>query len=84
MIAAWQQDGHFLIPIELASSQIMAKTIILIDDKALSFKDTPKGVSGFHVLRSDRAVMPSQKGNLPENVTRVNGLQEVIKLLFSK
>lgn len=85
-ISSWKlPDGTFALPDELSGTQgLHVNEIILIDDKALSFKDIPPGVSGFHVLRSDRKIMPSQKGETPLNVQRAEGIHDVIKLLFSK
>lgn len=86
IIASWKtSEDVFLIPKDLSGEEGMtARKIVLIDDKALSFRGIPSGVSGFHVLRSDRKVMPSQQGDLPDGVVRVDGLTKVIELLFSK
>lgn len=86
IIASWRRvDGLFLIPPEMTDGMsVMARSIILLDDKALSFNDIPAGVSGYHIVRSDRKIMPSQEGELPEAIVRANGIPEAIKLLFSK
>jgi len=88
VISSWQQaDGSFVIPKELLQpydSQLYAKKIVLIDDKVVSFRDIPKGVSGFHVVRSDRKILPSQEGELPSGIVRAEELSKVIELLFSK
>lgn len=86
-IAEWKQsDGAFLIPatLTLDNQPFLVDAIVLIDDKAVSFKGLPNGVSGYHVVWQDRESLPSQAGELPEGVAQVNGMYELIDLLFSK
>lgn len=84
VLASWQQpDGTFVIPPGLAGERsLIADSLVLIDDKAASFQDIPLGVRGFHVVWSDRELLPSQAGKLPPGVITAHGMIGVIELLF--
>ena len=74
-----QQDGTFVLPRELGST--VAKSLVLIDDKAVSFDNFPAEPShGYWVLPKTH-VLPSQKGSVPANVVRTAHLKEVLKNL---
>jgi phosphoglycolate phosphatase-like HAD superfamily hydrolase len=77
MISSWQQpDGTFLIPEALGGG--IAKRIVMIDDKAASFVDFPESPSkGYWVLDLANA-LPSQLGEVPENVEHVTSIEEFL------
>ncbi len=79
-IKSWQRpDGTFRIPDALGRGD--ADSIILIDDKAVSFADFPEGRSrGFWVLNPEHELL-SQQGIVPGNVARHSDLYSVIKAL---
>ncbi len=79
-ISGWrQQDGTFNIPKELGGG--VAERVIMIDDKAVSFLDYPDRPShGYWVLDSGHELL-SQKGTVPDNVTRYSNLNEVVQKL---
>ncbi len=83
-LARWQlPDGSFAIPEELSPYvSLTADTVVLIDDKAASFRNIPLGVYGYHVVWADRELLPSQAGVLPEGVVTAHGMVGVIELLF--
>lgn len=87
ILKSWKQENSpFLIPSALLSNgqARYAKTIVFLDDKAVSFQNIPEGVRGIHVVSPSGMVLPSQKGVLPDRVVSVKGLSEAIKLLFAQ
>lgn len=84
-LTRWQKaDGTFLIPPELTTTDrpVVAECLVLVDDKAASFRGIPLGVQGFHVVWSDRELLPSQAGSLPAGVVTAHGMVGLIELLF--
>ena len=83
LIASWQQpDGSFIIPTPLAGGRSMlAKRVVLIDDKPLSFEGIPSEVIGI-------CVGPRAKGAeiaaLPANVTVVGDMAGAARELVDK
>lgn len=79
-ISKWQQtDGAFRLPDAFGRGE--ADSIILIDDKAVSFDHFPAAPSrGFWVLDPSHE-LPSQRGDVPENVVRVHSLNDVLEHL---
>ena len=77
LISSWQlPDGTFKIPDALGRGT--AHRIVMIDDKAVSFSEFPEGPSkGYWVLDPSNE-LPSQKGDVPVNVIRVNNLNETL------
>jgi hypothetical protein len=85
LLTDWKQsDGSFLIPPALTQDfeTLRVQEVILIDDKAKSFWNTPEGVRGVHVVAPGGNPLPSQQGDTPPNVTDVTGLDGAINLLF--
>jgi FMN phosphatase YigB (HAD superfamily) len=82
-ISSWQkQDGVFRVPDALGRAD--ADTIVMIDDKAVSFADYPGAPSrGYWVLNPEHE-LPSQQGTVPENVTRCTDLYGVVEALKSQ
>ncbi len=77
LIASWQQsDSTFKLPRELNSNDQAFGSVVLIDDKAVSFRELPSNAKGYQVLPSGN-VLPSQAGDLPGNVTRVETLHDI-------
>lgn len=79
-ISNWQRsDGTFRIPDSLG--QGTADSIVMLDDKAISFSQFPLSPSkGFWVLDPAHE-LPSQQGSVPTNVTRCKDLYAVIDAL---
>lgn len=80
LVASWQQDdGTFRLPQEFGGG--FAQTIVMIDDKAVSFEGFPALPShGYYVV--DKAIiLPSQEGLVPENVTHISNLSELLERL---
>lgn len=80
LIQTWRQsDGFFTLPQELGAGKYAS--LVLIDDKAVSFDNFPSYPSeGYWVLAKNR-VLPSQEGSVPTNVQRVASLRELKKVL---
>lgn len=81
-ISSWQrQDGSFRIPDALGKGTV--DRVIMIDDKAVSFTGFPAEPSrGFWVLDPEHE-LPSQKGTVQSNVSRLSDMQSVIATLES-
>jgi len=80
LIASWQKtDGSFKLPDALGRHS--ASHIVMIDDKAVSFAGLPGApTQGFWVLDPANE-LPSQQGSVPANVTRLNTLHDILKVL---
>ena len=83
LVASWQQpDGTFALPGEFGGGT--ADRIVMIDDKALSFEGFPGFPSqGYYVVDLENA-LPSQQGDVPQNVTHYQTLTEAQAVLFLK
>lgn len=78
IIASWKQaDGVFVIPPELYKGEKDFNTILLIDDKFLSFEGLPEGAYGIHVLAKNLQV------DSLSNVVQVHGMTEAEALIKS-
>lgn len=81
IIASWQQnDKTFLIPPALISDgvSIQVETVVLIDDKAVAFSNLPPEARGYWAQPLSGVLLPSQVGEVSENVRIVRGLDEII------
>lgn len=79
LIRSWQDGDKFVIPEEFGGGTY--DSVILLDDKAVSFAEFPDSPSrGIWVLDPD-SELPSQQGEVPENVHRVHSLAGVVELL---
>lgn len=78
-IMSWQQESQFHLPLEFGGG--IVDRVVLVDDKAMSFVGFPGEPSkGYHVL--DPAVaLPAQLGEIPQQVTQVATLQDVVSRL---
>ena len=80
LISSWQQpDGSFRIPDELGRGE--AGRIVMIDDKAISFHEFPGAPSQGHWVLDPANELPSQQGQVPENVERHKDLFSVVETL---
>jgi FMN phosphatase YigB (HAD superfamily) len=78
LVSSWQQpDGTFQLPKEFGG--IVAGRIVMIDDKAASFIEFPDSTAakGYWVLDFAHA-LPSQLGEVPENVERIGSLEVLL------
>ena len=74
IISSWlSADGAYNPPVELAMGGSSYDSIVLVDDKASSFSGLPSGARGYHVY-SEKDSLPSQRGEVPENVVTVENL----------
>jgi hypothetical protein len=79
VIATWQRpDKTFLLPEELSTDQTFARSIVLLDDKAIAFTGLPIQARGYWVQPVSGDLLPAQQGTVPENVHIARGLREVI------
>lgn len=81
IIGSWQQDdATFLVPsvLSVSSEPIVAKSVILLDDKAVAFAGLPEEARGYWVQPFSGVLLPSQMGEIPANVRIAHGLSEVI------
>lgn len=76
-VRSWQRhDGSFRIPDALGGGS--AESIVMIDDKAVSFDRFPPAPSqGYWVLNPEHELLP-QQGTVPANVTRYKDLLELL------
>lgn len=76
IVAEWQSGGGvFVLPPEFGGGVV--QSIVLIDDKAVSFEGFPGAPSyGFHVV-GEGLGLRAQRGSVPGNVQRLTGLQKV-------
>ncbi len=76
-IRNWQQpDGLFRLPHELGGGNV--ERIVMIDDKAVSFADFPTEPSVGYWVLDPAHELPSQRGEVPGNVSRYDDLRSVI------
>lgn len=76
-IKKWQQaDGSFTIPHEFGGGT--AASVVMIDDKAVSFDGFPGVPSKGYWVVDKGNMLPSQQGEVPENVDWYPGLPELI------
>jgi hypothetical protein len=87
VIKSWQQgreDNSFLLPLQSKSNErgeIIATTLVFIDDKPSSTKNLPAGVLGVHLDRPESETRPSQAGELDQGVQRVENLLAMLALI---
>lgn len=77
LIQKWQQpDGSFAIPHDFGGGT--ADSVVMIDDKAVSFDGFPGAPSkGFWVVDKDN-MLPSQQGTVPGNVVWYSDLNDIV------
>jgi hypothetical protein len=79
MIADWYQPDEraFLLPIELTTGGVLARDVILVDDKAAAFDGLPAQASGYWLQLHDQ-LLKSQAGTVPGNVLTVKTFTDII------
>lgn len=83
MVSSWRDSsGVFVLPREFGGGT--ARTIVMIDDKAVSFDNFP-GLPSRGLWVVDKArMLPSQKGTVPDNVRHYESLISVVRELKSE
>ena len=62
LIASWQdENGLFTVPKELGDSSVKYSSIVLIDDKARSFKGLPRQARGYWLSETSDTILPSHE-----------------------
>lgn len=76
----WKNDdGTFAVPSELSGG--MYTSLVLIDDKAVSFDNFPELPSRGYWVLGRQHELPSQAGEVPDNVQRLETLKDVLDIL---
>ena len=86
LIASWQHQEGFLVPTLLAGaggSPLIARQLVLIDDKPVSFIGLPAGARGVCAIAPGATWPDELLVRLPSNVSVTYGLHGAIELLFS-
>jgi hypothetical protein len=85
LFKGWKHNNSsFTIPPGLfkGPGTLVARSVVFLDDKAVSFQGIPEGVRGIRVKQLDKPVFLSQAGPLPAGVEEVEGILEAIRVLF--
>lgn len=79
MIAGWYQpsEARFLLPATLMTGDVVAREVILVDDKAAAFDGLPTRAAGYW-LQLSPSLLPSQKGGVPSHVAIARSYADVI------
>ncbi len=86
LLTSWRHGDGFLLPDALSGmASCVAKTIVFLDDKPISFEGIPDGVLGIWVLpvasaKADDIV----KLEVPEGVIHARGLKEARDVLIAR
>jgi hypothetical protein len=82
ILSSWKHDDEFIVPPAMTHDfhPIHVQKLIFLDDKPRSFEAMPPGVYGICV-RPTYPLLPSQKGEVPDGVVEVQGLEGAIRLL---
>lgn len=84
LIASWQHSEGFLVPTLLAGGMpLIARQLVFIDDKPISFIGLPVGVRGICAVAPGASWPDELLAQLPSNVSVTYGLHGAIELLFS-
>jgi hypothetical protein len=79
LISSWRRGKKYVLP--LKDDLIAADKVILVDDKTSSFESLPFDCIGYLIRRSSDNLLPSQKGSVPRNVTKIKDLHDILKNL---
>lgn len=80
IVQSWKNsEGKFELPRELGGG--IYDKLVLVDDKAVSFDDFPSLPSHGYWVLSTRHELPSQSGEVPGNVKRVESLNDLLEIL---
>ena len=85
VLRSWQADsGAFHLPTALTAQEMGGHTIyssiVLLDDKAVSFQDLPMNAKGYWYRPSDN-LLKSQVGDVPAHVQTIRHLDEFLPAL---
>jgi hypothetical protein len=85
LLTSWkQEDGSFLIPAPLGGGRVLrARSLVFIDDKPVSFKGIPEGVRAICAITPGATWPDDILAALSPQVEIVQGLRDVVPLLFS-
>jgi len=79
IIGTWQASEGFVIPTALGGGNaLMSESIVLVDDKAISFAGLPESARGYWVRSTD--LLQSQRGTIPNSVIPVEALDEIVAI----
>lgn len=86
LIASWQQqDGSFLLPDKLTGKKdILAKSLVFLDDKTISFQKIPSAVRAIRIISLSGQEPSEPELDVPPNVTTARGLKVAFQYLFQK
>lgn len=76
-LRSWLDEGHFKLP-RIFGGQTVDE-IVLIDDKAIAFKDLPSRVRGYWMRAKDGSLVLSQQGTVPDSVQTVYDFKSIIE-----
>lgn len=80
LISSWRDEsGIFNLPEAFGGGVV--DSIVMIDDKAVSFSEYPEEPSRGYWVLDPANELPSQQGNVQENIERCTDLHEVMKRL---
>jgi hypothetical protein len=83
LIASWRKITGEFAP-QGYDENLLSTSVVLVDDKAESFKSLPNDCLGFLIRRPNEKILESQKGDVGENVIKVASLSEIITILKEK
>ena len=84
LIRSWQTQDGFLIPRPVGGSvPILARSLVFIDDKPVSFVGLPEEVRGICAIAPGASWPDEILQQLPSNVSVTYGLHGAIELLFN-
>lgn len=78
VIAGWQTTAGFQIPVALGGANLMSQSVVLVDDKAVSFTGLPDKARGYWVR--PETLLSFQEGSVPPSVTIVDTLLTIVTI----
>src|SRR5665213_3214868 len=78
IISSWRRRNGLYVPIGTSDS-LGFETVLLGDDKAVSFDDLPGDCGGYLKRDPNERVLKSQEGSVPPRVKIVGSLDEIIE-----
>jgi hypothetical protein len=79
LIQSWH-DGDGYVVNDDNDNSFEAERIILVDDKAASYRGIPEDCGGYLVRRGEQILM-SQQGSVPPQIVTVRGLAEIVPFI---
>lgn len=71
-------EGLFTIPTPLAAEPLHAKSVCLVDDKAVSFEGLPEKAHGYWLVPDESRLITSQQGEVGQNIKKIASLGEIV------